>query len=253
MDVLPIIAILVGGVVAGIVNTLVGGGTSIVFPLLLALGIDPQLANGSNRFCVAFQAGAAAKTLRGKTGATSRETFAPALCAVLGSIPGAYLATVLDPELFKALVGWILLAGVAFFFVPKKKSKGEAEFTTDAPRRLSPVGLLVAFLFGVYGAFLGAGIGVLIMLYLPSLLRLPLVRMLEVKVWMVFALSATAGIVFVWQGQVDWWVVSALLPSYMIGGVLGAKLAIRGGDAWVRRSIAAVAALLALAIIAGLI
>ena len=111
MDVLPIIAILVGGVVAGIVNTLVGGGTSIVFPLLLALGIDPQLANGSNRFCVAFQAGAAAKTLRGKTGATSRETFAPALCAVLGSIPGAYLATVLDPELFKALVGWILLAG----------------------------------------------------------------------------------------------------------------------------------------------
>ena len=258
MEIGPIIAIVIGGIFAGGVNTLVGGGTSIVVPLLLALGIDPHLANGSNRFCVAFQAGAAAKTFRGKTGARSKETLTPVLCAVAGAIPGAYLATVLDPELFRDLLGWLLLAGVLLFFAPKRKPADDeaAPDPSDpsAPSKpLPPFGLLVTFLFGVYGGFFGAGIGVLIMLYLPPLLRLPLVRMVEVKVWLVFALSAAAGIVYLLRGQVDLPVVAALLPSYVVGGVLGAKLALGGGEVWIRRAIAVVAAGLAIAILSGVI
>ena len=257
MELWSIVAIVVGGIVAGIVNTLVGGGTSIVLPLLLALGVPATLANGTNRLCVAFQAGAAARTLRGRTGATARTTFTPVLCALLGAIPGAYLATVLDDQVFRELLGWVLLAGVLLFFAPKRKKDAGTDTDTGAddgtPRRLPAIGLAVTFLFGVYGGFVGAGIGVLIMLYLPPLLRLPLVRMVEVKVWMVFGLSAAAGLVFLVRGQVDPTVLAALLPSYMVGGVLGAKLALRGGEVWVRRAIAAVAAILALAIITGVI
>ena len=250
MDPFTIGAIVVGGLVAGVVNTLVGGGTSIVLPLLIALGYDPQLANGTNRFCVAFQAGAAAATFRRHSKQPARQQVPPIVAAIAGAIPGAWLATWLDPTLFREILGWVLLAGVVFFFTsPKKK---DAEGTVPATS-LPWSGLVACFLFGVYGGFIGAGIGVLILLYLPRLLGLPLVAMVEIKVWMVLALSAAAGVVYLIEGQVSWGIVAALLPSYMVGGVLGAKLTIRGGERWVRGAIATVAAGLAVLIIAGVI
>ena len=109
----------------------------------------------------------------------------------------------------------------------------------------------MTFLFGVYGGFVGAGIGVLILLYLPPLLRLSMVRMVHVKVWMVFALSAASGLWFLGAGLVDLAVTAPLLPSYVLGGVLGAKLALKGGEKWIRRAVAVVAALLAAMILAG--
>lgn len=253
MEWTEVVAIVVGGIVGGVVNTLVGGGTSIVLPLLLALGVPPQLANGTNRLCVAFQAGAAAVALRGRTGGGGKGTGIPVLAALLGAIPGAFLATILDEELYRGLLGWLLLGGVVLFFAPRRSSpKGGEEPGSDS-QGLPRLGLLVTFLFGVYGGFLGAGIGVLIMLYLPSLLRLPLVRMVEIKVWMVFALSAAAGLVYLGAGDVDLSVLLPLLPSYVLGGVLGARLALRGGEKWLRRAIALVAAGLAIGVITGVV
>jgi uncharacterized membrane protein YfcA len=110
----------------------------------------------------------------------------------------------------------------------------------------------VTFLFGAYGGFIGAGIGVLIMVHLPGLLRISLVRMVHVKTWMVLALSVASGIWYYSVGLFDWSVAAPLLPSYMLGGFLGAKLALRGGERWIRRGVAVVAALLALSIIADL-
>ena len=257
MELYEWLAIAGTGLVAGIVNTLVGGGSSIVLPLLIYLNFDPLIANGTNRLCVAFQAGAAAKTFRGKTGATRREMMVPVTLAVLGAVPGALLASILDPALFEKLLGWILLAGVILFFAPprteseSRSTLGEDSNGVSAGRALPPFGLVMTFFFGVYGGFVGAGIGVLMLLYLPSLLRLPLVQMVEVKVWMVFALSAAAGLVYIVRGQVDLEVMLALLPTYVAGGVIGAKLTLRGGERWARRAIAVVAALLAIAIITG--
>lgn len=253
MEIYEIVAIALVGLGAGVVNTLVGGGTSIVLPLLILLHIDPQVANGTNRFCVAFQAAAAARAFHGRTGGSHRTTITPVVVAILGAIPGAWLATVLDPTVFRDLIGWILLVGVAFFFVPqRKKAEGRTADEEGEPERIPAVGLVVTFLMGLYGGFVGAGVGVMILLYLPRLLRLPLVRMVQVKVWMVFALSAAAGVVYLVRGQVDLAVAAPLLPSYMVGGVLGAKVALWGGEKWIRRAIAVVAGLLALSLITGL-
>jgi uncharacterized membrane protein YfcA len=89
------------------------------------------------------------------------------------------------------------------------------------------------------------------MIYLPPLLGITLGRMVHVKVWMVLALSVVSGAWYLAEGQFHAGLAAALLPSYMVGGFLGARLALRSGEKWLRRAVAAVAALLAIAVIAG--
>jgi hypothetical protein len=258
IDIVAVAAIALVGVIAGIVNTVVGAGTSIVLPLLILLGVPAQIANGTNRVCVAFQTGAAALTLHGRTGADWRSTIAPVVASMAGSLPGAVIATEIDPAIFEDLLGWLLLAGIATLFLRRSAPAGAdaplsaAGDASPAPARpLRPLGLAVTFLFGIYGGFVGAGIGVLYMLYLPPLLGITLGRMVHVKTWMVLALSVVSGAWYLARGQVDGAVAAALLPSYVLGGYLGARVALRSGEAWIRRAVAAVAALLAIAVIAG--
>jgi len=256
LDTLAIAAIALFGAIAGVVNTLVGAGTSIVLPLLILLGVPPQIANGTNRVCVAFQTAAAATTLHGRTGVEWRTALAPVAASMAGALPGAVLATEIDPGVFEDLLGWLLLAGIATLYLrrspPRAGAASPSEGESAAPaRRLRPLGLAVTFLFGVYGGFVGAGIGVLYMLYLPPLLGLTLGRMVHVKTWMVLSLSVVSGAWYLARGQVDGVVAAALLPSYVLGGFIGARLALRSGERWIRRAVAAVAALLAIAVIAG--
>ena len=268
LDAIAIALIVLVGVFAGVVNTVVGAGTSIVLPLLILLGVPELVANGTNRVCVAFQTAAAATTFHGRTGVDWRTTIAPVVASMAGSLPGAILATELDAAVFEALLGWLLLAGVAVLFIGRRPAgkRGETPANPAGPassegaatgeetgraRRLRPLGLLVTFGFGIYGGFVGAGIGVLYMVYLPPLLGLSLGRMVHVKTWMVLSLSVVSGIWYLAVGQFDLTVAAALVPSYILGGVLGARLALRSGEVWIRRAVTAVAALLAIAVIAG--
>lgn len=240
-DILELIALLVAGTAAGTINTLVGGGTYIMLPLLVFLGVPPQVANGTNRIAICFQGLAAARTLRGARIASWSEIIPPALAAFAGGVPGAYLASVMDPDAFRRWMGVILLAGVVLLFL-KPRTRGESAPVTAAGRL---PGLAGAFVLGVYGGFLGAGVGVMILLFLTPVLRLDLVRMLAVKVAMVFLLSLSAGVVFVVHGLVSWRIAVPLIIANVIGGVVGAKLAVKGGEVWLRRIVAVIAAVLA--------
>lgn len=257
---MEIAGIVLAGAFAGVVNTVVGAGTSIVLPLLILIGVPPQIANGTNRVCVAFQTATAAFAFHGRTGADWRTTIGPVAASMAGALPGAVIATKLDPALFEDLLGWLLLAGVASLFLRRRtpsaaRAAGDPSAAGGAPpapaRPLRPLGLAVTFLFGIYGGFVGAGIGVLYMLYLPPLLGITLGRMVHVKTWMVLALSIVSGVWYLAEGQFDFSVAAALIPSYALGGYLGARLALRSGEKWLRRAVAAVAALLAIAVIAG--
>lgn len=234
------------GMVSGIVNTVVGGGTSLVVPLLIFLGIDPRIANGTNRVCVSFQALTAGWVLRRKSDTPIKNAFAPAVAALLGSIPGAWLATIIDPESFRRILGVLLLLGVAFFFLKPPRSSVEDQ-GADSVIGFTP--LLVTFGMGIYGGFLGAGIGVLLLLYLTPLLALPTAKIVEIKVWIVLALSVASGSVFVATDNVDYHAVSVLLPAYICGGWIGGNAVLRSSERWLRRVVAIVAALLAIAVL----
>lgn len=241
--------ILVLAVVAGAINTMVGGGTYIMLPVLvLFLGLDPKIANATNRFAVSFQAAAGATTLFRSGAGKLRTALLLALIALAGGAVGAYINHLLDPERFRSWMGWLFLLGVGLMFLPKRSPQASAQ----GPKRFPWLGYLGTFVLGIYGGFLGAGVGVLILLFLPRLLDMDLVPMVAVKVVMVCTFSAAASVVYLWYGYVDFRTAVPLIGGYVLGAVLGARLTLRGGDQWVRRLVAAVAIVLAVLLILGI-
>ena len=228
---------------AGAINTMVGGGTYIMLPVLAVfLGVDAQVGNATNRLAVGFQGLAAATTLRRKGVLPFGACALPVAIAVVGGAVGAYVATVLSPEVFSRWVGWLLIGGLPLLFLPRP----DPEKVGQRPKAPAIVAL---FLLGVYGGFLGAGVGVLFLLVLPPLLRSELVQTVAIKVVVVLTMSLAAGAVYLWRGFVDWQVFVPLVIGYMIGGVIGARLTIKVGDRWMRVVVAVVAAGLAIAML----
>jgi hypothetical protein len=246
------------GVIAGTINTLVGGGTLLVLPLLIFLGIDPLVANGTNRVCVALQAAVAGWTMsrdRGSTKATAGEDPVsvggwPFLLVFVAAIPGAWGAVeidTLDPSLFKQVIGSVLLLAVAAFLLMKTPGEGP-----KGHRSISGLSFaLGCLLCGFYGGFMGAGIGAFVILLLTTGLRLPLVEAVRWKVWLVMVISAAAGAFYLAQGVFAVAVAVPLIPSYALGGMLGGRIVLRSGNRLLKPLVAVLSAALALAFLAG--
>lgn len=243
-----VLVVLATAVVAGAVNTMVGAGTTIMLPVLdLVVGLPPQVANGTNRLAVCVQALAAAGSFHRQGVMPRGRTLRPALIALVGGALGAWLNTLLAAEQFRSIMGWVLLASLAFLFV-RPRALDRADTDPGARWRLA-LGYLAVLAMGTYGGFLGAGIGMLMVLVLPHLLGLGLISMVAVKVWMVCALSLTSGLLYLAQGWVDWRTWIPLVAGYSVGGVLGARLTVRIGERWLRWVVAVIGAFLALLLI----
>lgn len=259
LDWTQIVAIVAAGVVGGAVNTLVGGGTLIVLPLLVFLGIDPLVANGTNRICVAFQAGVAGWTMnRGlrrqeQPPATALTVgWTPILLVGLAAIPGAWGAIEIesiDKGAFRELMGWVLLVAVGAFLLPRPKTTQDSESGTR-PGIFFYAGCLLC---GFYGGFIGAGVGAFIVLLLTTSLRLTVVDAVRWKVWCVMAMSAASGTWYLASGVIDARVAIPLIPAYGVGAYLGGRIALRGGDRLLRPIVALLSAGLALSIIFGVV
>ncbi|MEM7167166.1 MAG: sulfite exporter TauE/SafE family protein [Planctomycetota bacterium] len=224
---------------AGAINTMVGGGTFIMLPILAVLGVDPKVANATNRLAVCFQAVAASATLHRQGVLSPQTAILPLAIAVIGGVCGALLNGVLSDEAFRQWVGWLLILGLPLLFLKRP----DPLRAVQKPKTPAVIGL---FVLGVYGGFLGAGVGVLILLVLPPLLRADLVRTVAIKVLIVLAFSFSSGVVYIAQGMVDWKLLVPLIGGYMIGGIIGARLTVRVGDRWMRLIVALVAAGLAI-------
>ena len=218
------------GVLAGVANTLAGGGSFVVLPILIGLGLTPGVANATSRIGVLAHGSAAALTFA-RVGALPGPLVlrvAPMMC--VGALGGAWLATRLDDALLRPLFGVILVVWALLLLVrPGRFLKPPAE-----PRAPGLVAQLVALLIGVYGGFLQAGVGFPLMALFVSLLGYPTLQANAAKVTVVFIYTLLAMGVFAAAGQVAWREGAILAAGMVLGGVLGARLQLRVGPGLVR-------------------
>lgn len=262
LDIVQMALISVVGVVAGTINTLVGGGTLLVLPLLIFVGIDPLLANGTNRVCVAIQAAVAGWTMKRDLKNQQPEDLSrvstdearpgwwPYGLVLFSSILGAWAAIRIDEvstDLFERIMGIaLLLAVVAFLFLKTPQPKG------GKLRGLGGAGFAAGcVLCGLYGGFMGAGIGAFIILLLTTALRMPLVEAVRCKVWMVMTLSAAAGAWYLAHGFFHIETALPLVPSYALGGMIGGRVVLHSGDRILKPLVAVLSGALALSILSG--
>lgn len=218
------------GLLAGIVNTLAGGGAFLILPAMFAAGLTPGVANGSLRVGVAMQnvAGLATFYRAGLRPSRMIVRLAPPLC--LGAALGSWAATQLGDAWLRIVIGVALVVwAVVLLAQPTKFETPQGE-----PRPIGVVAVLLTFVVGIYGGFLQAGVGFPLMALLVVYLRVPPVEANVIKVAGVLAYTLIALPVFVAAGQVDWLVGIVVGAAAMIGAWTGARSQLRFGAKLVR-------------------
>lgn len=215
------------GLAAGIVNAMAGGGSLLTVGLLTVFGDLPGLvANGTNRVGVLAQNAASMVGYRG-VGTRGRRSTGSVLVPVLaGSLLGSLVISSLTDDAFERLFGILMVPLLLFSLRPPRVSGTEMQWS-------GPVGFAVFFGIGLYGGAFQAGVGLLLVVALARS-GLDLVTANAVKVVVIFALTAIAVPVFVVRGQVDWPFAAILSVGFALGGLVGARIAVRGGDRIIR-------------------
>lgn len=249
LDPVLIAGLILAGFAGAAINGVVGAGTLITFPTLLAAGAPPVIANGTNTLGLSVGSWSSAFAYRDELRG-SRDLVVPALVgSAAGATVGALLVIVLPETVFSAAVPWLILIAavlVAIQPVVTKWVRRRAASTSSRDSRgvadtRHPRALTVAIgVSGIYGGYFGAGQGVVLMavlgwLYDPSPQRANAAKNL-------FAATAniTAALVFVLAGRVWWWAAALLAIGALIGGTLGAKGARRLRPGALRAAVVAI-------------
>jgi uncharacterized membrane protein YfcA len=224
MDAFEAVAIMAAGGAAGTVNAVVGSGTLITFPVLLAFGYSPLTANVSNTIGVVPGSVAGAIGYRAELGGQGRRTLRLSAVCIAGGIVGALLLLVLPASAFKAIVPVFIVAALALIVMQPWLTR---TLTTRHPRVLAHPGLLPGGLFavGIYGGYFGAAQGLVILALLGLALDESLQRVNAMKNVLAGLTNLTAGVVFVIAAEhVSWAVAGLIAAGSALGGILGARI-----------------------------
>jgi uncharacterized membrane protein YfcA len=229
-----------GGLFAGVFNTLAGGGSILSVPLLVLVGLPGTLANGTNRLGILAQSLSAAWRFRAKGVSGFRGSLPILLPVVLGSSAGALLISSVSDRTFERLFGVLMI----LLLVPILWRRPEVPSGTEC-RAWSPlVSFLVFLAIGLYGGAFQAGVGLVLVVAL-SHTGYGLVHANSIKAVVNAALALIAFAVFVLRAQVVWLPGAVLAIGYALGGEIGARLAVYGGERLIRPVLSTAVLLLA--------
>jgi hypothetical protein len=215
---------------AGVVNTLAGGGSLVTVPLLVLLGLPGGVANGTNRVGILLQSGVATWRFRALGVGGLRAALPVLLPVAAGSLLGAWGIVQISDSLFERAFGVVML----LLLVPLLREVALPRRERAAPpSHLGPRWALTFFAIGVYGGSFQAGVGIPL-LFALSHAGFDLVRANAIKVIVTAVLTLTAVPVFVLAGQIAWGPALVVAIGYSAGAVLGARLAVRGGERLIR-------------------
>lgn len=217
---LDVIAILVAGVCAGAINAVVGSGTLITFPTLIALGYAPLTANVSNNVGLVPGSLAAAIGYRRELRGQGDRVAKLLLFSTLGGVAGSIALLALPSSAFDAIVPVLLAIAVVLVIVQKRIVAYLADRRSDANAGHPALRALV-FGTGVYGGYFGAAQGVLLLGVLGVGLPDSLQRLNALKNVLAGTVNLVAGIVFVLVADLDWAVVGLIAAGATFGGWLG--------------------------------
>lgn len=223
MDAMIIFLLFISGIAGGIINALAGGATLITFPVMLAAGLTPVIANASNAVAVAPGHLIAAFADREKLPTPDKYLLISLSLCVTGGVLGALLLLMLPDRWFVLPVpALIAFATLLFAFAPTISSWAERRRAdTEAGQRR---GLAVLGAASIYGGFFGAGLGVILTAVL-SLQEPDDIRKVKVlKNLLATAVSLAAVTIFIVQDAVQWPETLVMLTGALLGGYLGGLL-----------------------------
>ena len=218
------------GCLTGFINVMAGGGSALTLPLLLLMGLDAPMANGTNRVAIFALTLSAVRSMQRENVSDFKFSLKMAIFTLPGAILGAYLANGVGNETFKEILAWVMIGIIIMIIIPQSKKEVLISRLKKYPKLI-----YVSMLFlGFYGGFIQVGIGFLLMLALQSILDLNLIKVNMHKVFIVLIYTIPALGIFFWQGNVNIILGLILAAGMSIGAWWSAKYAIKKGDKIVR-------------------
>jgi uncharacterized membrane protein YfcA len=220
------------GLVAGVVNTLAGGGSLLTVPLLVVFGLPGTIANGTNRVGVLVQCVVACWRFDTEGISEFRSALPLLPAVVLGSLVGAACASQIPDRIFEQIFAGIML----ILLIPMLR--GASPQPSPALRRWSPLTLSITmFAIGLYGGAVQAGVG-LLLIFALNRAGFDLGRANAIKIAIVTALAIAAVPVFVFERQVAWLPAAFVSIGFTLGAAIGTRVAVIGGETAIRRALA---------------
>lgn len=215
-----IILILIG-LVAGVINTLAGGGSNLSLPALMMYGLPADIANATNRVSVLMQSITATRGFHKHDKIDFSEVKDSFLPLLFGGLVGAITASYLNVELLKPILLGTMIA-VSLWVVLKSDTKAEKQSKRKSCFD-SKLGLLATFIAGFYGGFVQAGVGFVLIATFAGVLNYDLLRANAMKVVATVIFTSIALLVFIFRDQVAW------LPGILLGmgSIVGAQIAVK--------------------------
>jgi uncharacterized protein len=225
---LELVAVLLAGVAAGTINTVVGSGTLITFPTLLAFGVPPVTANVSNTVGLVPGSLSGAIGYRRELEGQRTRLLRLGAASFLGGITGAVLLLVLPAKAFELVVPVLIAAGVVLVLaqpaISRRLASRVAAQGTELPEHGALWVWVLVFLSGVYGGYFGAAQGVLLMAILGVGLLETMQRNNATKNVLALLVNAVAAVVFIAVAHVDWAVAALIAVGSVVGGQIGASV-----------------------------
>jgi len=219
------------GVVAGIINTLAAGGSMLTLPVLMALGLPPNMANGTNRIAIFLQNVVGVGNFHQKKVMDFGSGFRVGIPAALGAVAGAFIAVKLNDDAMKLAIAGVMV--VVFLLILLKPSRWINSHEEHPP---IPYGwqVVIFFVIGMYGGFIQAGVGFFLLTGLVLGSGFELVKANALKLFVILLYTPVALLIFFVHGDVHLWMGLLLAAGNMTGAWLGTTMAVKRGAAFIR-------------------
>jgi uncharacterized membrane protein YfcA len=230
------IVLIIIGLFAGALNTIAGGGSLITLPFLIFLGLPSTIANGTNRIAILFQTATAVSGFKSKGIMTFPFSLYIGTSALLGSIIGAQIAIDIKGETFNKILSLVMVVVVLLIVFKKKAHSIEdlAERTTGKPLWIS---VIIFFFIGIYGGFINAGIGFIMLLVLPIVNKLSLVKSNATKVTVAFIYTSVAVLIFILNDKINWKYGLILAVGNSLGAWIASRYSVKKGDSFIKTAL----------------
>ena len=229
--------VLVAGVWAGTINTVVGSGTLVTFPVLLGIGLSPVTANVTNTVGLFPGSFTGAIGYRRELDGQGRRCVVLSVASVIGAVIGAILLLELPPGAFKAIVPALIVLALVLVVFGRPINTWLAARGRGAKEHVTVPLWFGVLATGIYGGYFGAAQGVLLMALLGLFLAESLQRQNGLKNLLAGFVNFVAALVFMLTTHVDWAASGLIAAGSIVGGLLGARIGRRLSPAVLRATI----------------
>jgi uncharacterized protein len=239
------LALLSAGLAAGTLNTIVGSGSLITFPTLLALGYDPVVANVSNTVGLVSGSISGAIGYRRELEGQGGRMRTLAIASLAGGLTGGLLLLALPASVFRNVVPVLILVACVLVAVQPRLARRVASGRSEERPHGGPLLFAAVFGTGIYGGYFGAAQGVILIALLGIFIDDGLQRLNALKNVLTALVNGIAAVLFIAFADVDWAVAGLLAVGAIVGGQVGAKVGRRISPGWLRAVIVVVGVIVA--------